>query len=400
MGRKLLWLGSGIEGAAVDVITPSAPSWPDIDVRGLAQDIVSPDKLAGVKALALSPWSDWDAVIVKYKSGQQELLTPGRVLVLPASESIADFLPPTPMAPTRPYDATLQRSKRPDPSTLAGKWFVFTDGTYQIAPTGPAGGTRPLYQWDGSEWTFYNNMANGAVPFLPGSLSLALTNSVQPRATDWSPDGVWSFADYAENGWLDGNNDPLNGLAYVSYYALGNLGTPGDPVNYSTAQHFAFRWAGLTPKFFGRLALDLFDGECVDWAPRMPPQRQLCFSQLNVTQLTVNADPLLPQQVVVTVPAFNVRGVEFLFHNGSAHPVYVSLVSPSTAIPYAQPDGVTVLAGSPPVSYATVPAGEDGSVVLDDVRHPFVKLVIGAGQQNGAFITAGALLTLTRRVTQ
>ena len=397
MTRKTIMVGAQVEVPATNSsLNPlngfALPSWPDVDTQQLFAPIDAA-AFAAARAIALAPATDWDLVRVKLASGLAELLSPGRVLVLPPGDSVASFEPLIPIQATRLYNSQLQRTGA-KPGALTN-WVVTTDGNFNIKTTATGG---ELYGWTGSAWNDSGPIGANTIPFVPPSINLALnTSELSGRATDYSPDGVWSFADYAENGGLlfdDGTS--AKGYAYVGSYLVGNLGTPGDLSAFSSIK-FGFRWGNLTPLFYGRLAIDTWDGDCVDYPPRLPSQRQLVLPPISYAGSGQN----IPTQVTLTVPAFNVQSIEWLVRNngggggGGAHDdLYAQLVSPAAIDAFTTTDGVTTSDGT--TTFGTIPAGQDGSIVLTDVRHPLVKLVIGSF---GAVNLSASVLTLTRRFT-
>lgn len=392
MARKTLYLGGDVEGVNPIANGLARPSWPDIDSQGLLAD-PGAGRFDGQKAIALAAATDWDLVRVKLAIAGEELLGPGRLLVLNPADSITTIEPVLPVLATRLYNATAQRKGDVPPPDV--RWAIDVSGANVDKIRNVTAGVLNVWKWDGSTWG-----APWATVAAGGVLLAAVTgnpvhingNALHERATDYSPDGVWSFADYAAKGAIlfsDGSN--AGGLAYVTSFAFGNLGTAGDTTD-PTPIHYGFRWGALTSQFFGRLAVDVFDGDCVDWAPRLPPQRTLVLPAIN---LAMSAGGTFANQAILTVPAFNVDGAEFLFRNptGSGVNIYATLVEPSTASSYNSIGGVTVT--DVPPTYATIPDGADGCVRMDAVRHPMVKILMGAS--GPVTIPAGAVLTLTRR---
>lgn len=392
MGRTTLYLGGDVEGVNPIANGLPRPSWPDIDSQGLLAD-AGAGRFANIKAIALAAATDWDLVRVKLAVAGEELLGPGRLLVIPDNDSISNIEPVLPVLPTRLYDATAQR--KGDVPQLDARWSIDVSGGGVDHIRNVTAGTLNVWKWDGGAWVAFATVAAGGVVLaaVTGNPVNINGNALHERATDYSPDGVWSFADYAAKGAIlfsDGSN--ASGLSYVTSFAFGNLGTAGDTTDPTTVR-YGFRWGALTSQFFGRLAVDVFDGDCVDWAPRLPPQRTLVLPALNIAE---SGGGTFATQAIVTVPAFNVDGVEFLFRNptGSGVDIYVALVEPSPASGYNSTSGVTI-AATPP-TYATVPDGEDGCFRVDAVRHPMLKILMGAS--GAVTIPAGAMLTLTRRL--
>ena len=390
MGRSTIFVGTQIQGTVPDTASESQVSWPDLDINGTIADIVGQNKFDNVKAIALAASTDWDLVRVVTKAGAIERVGPGRLLVLNKGDTIARIEPVMTIPPTRPYNGTLQRGQQQPPATSAWAFDVSTGYVRNVGAV-----TLQTYKWSGSAWVAFSTVASGAT--LISSVGPTLTVQGAPlneRATDYSPDGVWSFADYAWFGSiLNADGSSAKGVSFVGSKTLGNLGTPGDLTDPTTIK-FAFAWGGLNPFFFGRLALDVFDSDCPDWAPRLPSQRQLTLPAITLPN-GGGAGP--PNTAIVTLPAFNVSAVEFCFKNDSATSgVYACWVTPSAISSYSSLDGVTETDGTS--TYDTVAPSSDGSVVLENVRHPLVKLLLGS--QAGQTLAAGGVITLTRRFTQ
>jgi hypothetical protein len=398
MSRKTIFLGAPLE---VTSPPPSGSpysalgqrrSWPDIDSAG-AFAAFPAAQFAEVKALALAAATDWDLIVVKTAGGNQEIVGPGRLLVLDAGDAIVDIQPITNWPSTRSYNAALQRSGLlPQPRA---DWFVkASDASYNImSASGPG---VPLYNWNGTAWVSVGPTGSNP-PFVPPSVTLDLNNTILlARATDYSPDGVWSFADYVENGAIVSDNGAsIKGLSYVASTAVGNLGTPGDLSAFSTT-HFGFRWGQLSPLFFGALAVDVFNDSCVDWAPRLPSQRQLSFPPIAVGPIGAPG----VNQVILSVPCFNVDSVEWVLHNAGgtgagSHSIYATIAEQTLDIPLTTVGGIPLTDGT--TFYNTIVANDYGAILAAGIRQPMVKLLAGA--DGGANIVAGSTLTLTRRFT-
>ena len=399
MSRKTIFLGAPLEVTAPPAASSGYAalgqrrSWPDIDSAG-AFAAFPVSQFAGVKALALAAATDWDLIVVKTAGGNQEIVGPGRLLVLDAGDSIVDIQPITSWPSTRSYNGAMQRSGLlPQPRS---DWFVkASDGSYNIMSAGGPG--VPLYNWNGAAWVSVGPTGSNP-PFVPPSVTLNLNNTILlARATDYSPDGVWSFADYAENGAIiSDNGSSIKGLSYVASTPVGNLGTPGDLSSFTTV-HFGFRWGQLSPLFFGALAVDVFDDSCVDWAPRLPSQRQLTFPPIAVAG---TGGPGVLSQVIMSVPCFNVESIEWVIHNsgasgGGSHAIYATIAEQTLDIPLTTAGGIPLTDGT--TFYDTIAANDYGALVVSAVRHPLIKLLVGS--DGGANIVTGSTLTLTRRFT-
>jgi hypothetical protein len=403
----------------VDIRGPQRKSWPDIDRPSAGGNIIyASGRLADVdagqlgqidhiKAIALAYETDWDLVRVIFAgSGDPELLGPGRVLRVPKGNRIARIEPVTPSPSTRLYDNALA-SGAPQPGCYG--WAV-DNATKQFYN----GSANPLQNWAwhriGSGPGFWQQ----AVPTTaPGALlagySLDGDGTAFARSSDGSPDGLWSFADYAESGaigWRNPSALPLTGLAYVSglpFDAHGNAGDATTPAVIRYSRYWAngkLRFGALSSLFYGRLALDLFDEDPgPDYIARLAPQRQITFGYISVA-----AGAAYPDQPLITVPLFNARRAEFLFDNTGPGNLYVNFYSPAPndqiddllGVPDADPSLV------PP--FYTVPGGAipnpgQAAIVLDPTIHPFGKIILGAAA-GGAVIATGAVLTIHRSVTQ
>jgi len=405
MARRTVFVGA-FPKTLVDTVGVARQSWPDIDTKGILADLATVAQFKGARAIALNPETDWDIVRV-YFSGRldaPELLCPGRVLDVPPESLIKRFEPVIAAPATRLYPAS-QQLLGDAPSPLVGaKWKV------ELASSGSAfqfknvsGVSQLIYNWqdDGlgnlsyvTGDTIANNghatAAAGSVTILANGAALAV------RAADYSPDGIYNFADFMESGaitFTDGTS--ARGLAFVSQILRDDLGNPGDATN-PTTKKYAFQFAPLSPLFFGRLAIDVFDEACVDYPPRLAPARQITFGAI---ALTLGAG-VAPDTPIITFPTINAAGVEFLFSNpvGSGANIFAQLVSPLAS------DAITGIAGvpdappPPAAQFVTIPAGQEGSLVLDQAKHPFCKLVLGC--DHNVTIPAGAMLTIKRHVTQ
>jgi hypothetical protein len=285
------------------------------------------------------------------------------------------------------------------------------DGT---SPSGnPAGfvynataGTLPWWSWNGDAWVGGGSSAANQGVFTSASVNLTIDSAENnARATDYSPDGVWSFADYAENGAIlyDDNTTVAKGSTYVTSHDFGNLGTAGDAGGGFTTTHFYFRFGELSDLFYGRLAVDVFDSDCPDWAPRLPPQRHIVLPALT---LSASGSTGYLNQILMTLPTINVESVMWTLKNtggsgAGSHSMWATMVLPQPSDDLDSLDGVTVLSAPDgsggTVTYDTILSGDEGAILYTGVANPLLKILMGSDGGNG--IEAGSIITLTRRKT-
>jgi hypothetical protein len=409
MARRTIFLGSSTS-APVDTQGPLRPSWPDIGSDGVSND-TSIGALAQAKAIALASETDWDIVRVWFGGGSSpELLIPGRVLFVPAGKTISRIAPVTPCPPTRKF---------PSAMIATGGVPTFPPGVKldcDIASPGTihnrSGGPVTLYKWSvrrssgpGGE---LSGTYDGGTIIADGGVLVNVEAAAHNRPADYSLDKVWNLADLLQAGVLrrtDGSAETRVPFASENVWDL--HGNPGDPTQPTTMPYPRFnaasRLADMSDRFFGRLALDVFEAFPVaeegghPYRPRLAPARYVTFPQSIAVAATTGA-PATPDQPLVTVPTLNARSLEFSCRNDGNNDLYLLLVMP------AYDDSILGVAGEPNTADAPAPqwltlaSGQEGSLILDDIRQPYAKILVGANV--GGTYMGSALLTIKREVIE
>lgn len=408
--RRTVFLGSTLE-RTVDIRGPLRRSWPDIDAK-FFQYQAGIEQLAGARAIALAYETDWDMVRVYFSGAADdtaELLGPGRVLSTVddngAPRVIARIEPVMPAPATRLYDAeSLRRGLvKPEASAITGvggaNWqnndgVIYYGVNPDLSPIVPAPPTFTLYKWNGSAWVFNATIAPGIGTVIPWSEADAGGHG---RPVDYSWDRIFTVADYM----FAGLAAPMQ-YVYRSEFpvdAHGNAGVTAQPAPVTQASFLppnaggAVRFADLSASFYARLAIDVFDA-CppAEYVPKLAPQRFITFPDLVLPG--GSAEPTI---ALLTVPVINARGVEFLYRNdvASAGVVYGLLVSPMATESILDTEGVPNQETDQP--FQTVGVGDSGSLVLDQPRHPYIKILLGSDL--GATVK-GAVLSIKREMDQ
>jgi hypothetical protein len=396
MSRRTVFLGSNMD-RTVDVRGPSRRSWPDIDAKYFQQQ-AGIEALAGAKAIALAYETDWDLVRVYFSGAGDdaaELLGPGRVLSTADSSgnprAIDRIEPVTPAPATRLYDAeALRRGHvKPDANAFSTK-IRYADGDYFWEGVGEL----VLYKWTGTAWAYHSSYPSDPNPV--GRLPFSdMYGNAHGRAIDFSfdPDRAFTVADYVLAGLMESAyNPPLR-----SEFAVDAHGQPGDTAQPGTKRISgaggAVRYADLSPLFYGRLAIDVFDA-CppADYIPKLAPERFITFPDI-----VVPAGGVAPSIALLTFPVLNSSGVEFLYRNdgASAGALFTVIVSPTADQSIASIAGVPNTEADEP--FNTAGPGDSDSLVLDEPRHPFCKILVGSDL--GATLKGG-ILTIKREMDQ
>lgn len=393
MARRTVYLGSNVT-TRVDTRGGSMvpASWPDLDVNGNLAD-AGIQQLQGARAIALAYDTDWDLVRV-YLAGvvAPVLLGPGRILELPGGQRVQRIEPVTACPSTRLYDASQTRNGVGPSKATAQKWQVVGDVNIQNVTAGPL----TIYKWQNPGWDAGTAIAAGA------NAPCFVAQNAANRPADYSPDKLWSFADYLEAQLLvSGAGLTYNGQAFVSQLLMDMHGNIGDPTLPTTLLYGRYWAAGqlsqgaLSPLFYGRLAIDVFDDDCYPRdAGRLAPARMMTLAAIAVAH-----GAAAPDTAILTVPIINAEGVEVLLKNTGANNLFAQLVSPHADDLITSAAGVPYTDATSGLAFATVPAGAELSLVMATPRHPFVKLVVGA-DVGGTTIGADSLITVKRALDQ
>lgn len=429
--RKIEYIGAPNPNQ-LEAYLPKLPQWPDVDRVTSSAGVISPGTYddgqfltmaPGLRALALAPDTDHDLIYIQFRGESDwKLLAPGVVLFPEAGVTDRFKVKPAMQMPsTRLYDARQKRADKsaaPLPTTppygiaaptglaVANNWTVVNptvdgvNGNKLINNTAVA---RVVYKWTGTGWKFFENVASNGFATVAGADGaigpLANTN----RASDFSPDGIWSFADYMEAGQILKSalvGPPATsaaGVAYVSAASFDNHGNAGDPTNPTTKlfnttfTSSAPPWGPLSSLWLAKLSVEMFIDECPPpgYRPCVAPARVITLPQFTAPA-GVNLTPLL------TVPAVNVERAQW------------SVITDST-----QGANVSIALGSPlpsegidaPAQTQTVAnnlgavAGVGGAAFRGESDHDLVQLLAGVpnGQATAGVILAGSRLVLVRR---
>ena len=422
--RHIENMGGPLGGPLAVFKVPQA-IWPLIDRPGgpgtigsyFSKDINYPD----IRALALHPNTDWDQCEVLFdKETEWRPLLPG-VVLRPLGKSGRVSVRPRISSPaTLLYDATLVRQspdlfKATPPNALAGWQVDNSGGAHNKLFLNVSGGPLPVYKWTGTPngWNTgapFETVANGAWTTkaqVDGAVG-PLANST--RASDFSPDGIWSFAAYFAAGKITPTN-PGNAMLPASALIVGcgagalgldERGNGGDPTNPSTIQYILSGPLGLNEwarpsfipqngAFVGALALDVWCEEDPPpyFRPILPPERVMNLtSTMNVPANTIPGG--LPSNPLVTLPALNCDEIQVTWgcDGTSAGPVTLAIASPRAV------EGFEVV-GQVLTPAQTLAAGGGGAVLRGENVHPFVQVATGAGAGGGK-LASGTTITLRR----
>ena len=402
------------------------PVFPDIDRKrdgagnilngaGEYYDLYS-IKYAGIRAVCLAPETDWDLLLVRFsREKTPRLLGPGQILFpLDGTTDELFVFPPMLCPSTRLYDATALRQRGSAPGSFPFAWVIAQPGSGDVPPYSfynPTAGGLPWYLWTpapsgtGGYWALQANTAAGASISHPPTI--LLNGAVGPaggtnRASDASPDGVRSFAEYAEAGlipWRDGASiaaRPTAGLAFVSAAPTDSRGNAGDPTNPTTILFSAYSgktFADPTSKWYGAAAVEVFVDECppAGWRPRLPSTRTYAFDTIAVAANGVANQ--LPSAAFITVPGLNVRRAAFKMFNAGGQNIFAALGYPA---PSDEVDAVASVLEQASV----IGAGAGGDATGQDLAEPFIQIAIGSTNGGGgSTIRKGSMLTLVREHT-
>jgi len=412
MTRHVEFWGAA-QNPQLETFRPNLPVWPDIDrpasgAPGVYSDTVL-HQIGDLRGVALAADTDWDQVLARFSNERDwRLLTPGMILTPqpPAAATGLEVAPAVRTPSTRLYDAAALRGLRnttPQPLTAWGYNPVgsemFNDSFVNISSV-----AQPIWRWTATGWVQQANVAAGTsasgVYGRGNTGPLAASN----RASDWSPDGIFSFADYMELTVMPlgpmGNQiggGVNTGVAYVSAAPVDAHGHAGDPTNptaikYSTAIANGL-WASIDQRWYGKLAIECWQGECPPqgYRPPLAPERVITLGAI-----TVPPNPAAgagPQTAVLTVPALNIDEVQFTFRVGAGASVYVAIGSPLAD------EGIDTAARILTTGYDTAYAANGGGGVLRGENvHDFIQIVVGSPQGGAAgSLLAGSQLILRRR---
>jgi hypothetical protein len=412
MSRRVEFWGVAQQPQA-ETFRPPQPVWPDIDTRGVYAS--SQRRLPGLLGVALAADTDWDQCQVKFASEQEwRLLAPGMILTPQSGRPVDGIeVQPAVLTPaTRLYDGSAVRSlNQPTPKPQTAWAFnppgseAFLRQFVNISTT-----ARPIWKWDGASWIAQASVAPGApAPVVKGNGAAGPIASTD-RASDYSPDGIFSFADYLEYTVMplafggDQSYGPIcwPDTAIVSAAPYDSHGNAGDPTNNSSITYTSRLagsssptkpWAGVDPRWYGRLALECWQDECPPpaYRPTLAPERVLSLGKLLVPP-NGPTDGTNPATAILTVPSLNCDEIQWTFRTGPEGKVYVALASPLPS------EGITAV-GTVLTSIATINASSGGALLRGENVHSYIQLVAGAPFADGitATIAAGSQLVLRRR---
>jgi hypothetical protein len=424
--RHIEYMGAQ-PGGALPVFLPPRAIWPIIDRPGgpgtigkyWGRNVEYPH----IRAVCLHPFTDWDQCELLFE-GESEwrLLSPGAILRPLKGEALRFSVRPRISSPaTLLYDAANVRQSpdqfRATPAVALSAWqFDNSGGANNKLFKNVSAVGQPVYKWAGVPlgWNTgapFETIAAGAWTSkaqIDGAVG-PLANST--RAADFSPDGLWSFADYYAAVKILATN-PGNAVLPASALIVGcgagslvldSRGNPGDPTNPSTIQFIQSgpfnlnEWARPTQGnsvFLGTLALDVWDDEYPPpwFRPILPPERVLdILSTLNIpiNSLDGNGNPTNP---IVTMPALNCDEIQVTLACDATSPqnITVALASPRPQEGY---DTVGQLLAPKIV----LTPGGGGADLRGENVHPYIQLAIGAPAAGTGKVAIGTQLTLRRR---
>jgi hypothetical protein len=454
MSRKIVFIGAQ-SAPPLDSYADPHPVWPDVDrkfdgsgtpipLAGLYDDGQYVQQSPGLQAIALAPSTDWDQVLIKF-AGESEwrMLGPGIVL-RPEAGTVDSYRvkPAIPCPSTRLYDASILRTdksqatlppyyppRRVQRVPIGDTVSPFVPAAVGASPNSWAldltgdGNNHHFKNLQGGSWQVYKlTKWGGWAPFetvTSGGFTTAATDNgaagplaSSNRAADFSPDGVWSFADYMAAGFVPFCTVDMN---HVSGYAdasaciissapVDNHGNAGDPTNGSAIPYAAqltiggMPWGPLSNRFAAALSLELFLGECppASYRPLLPPQRMITLPALVLAaagSIPSNA-PDGTYTPILTFPTINVERVQWTVESDGSTTgsptITLGMASARDAID-GQPAAQTIQ----PSPGLVITRGQGGSVFIDDAACPFVQL-LGYGDGTTALL-AGSQVVITRR---
>lgn len=388
-------------------------SWPDKDldftVGGARLEssgtliTLQKERFGSIRGIALAYDTDWDFVRIRNgSSGDAQLLGPRRVLHYAPGEFDGQLKVESAFAvpSTRLYNAQLlakYQGQKPD-AAPAGRWVI--QAADQFFKT--LDGSLPLYYWSQGAWRQRPVGNDGPDITAPGAvedsgMKANANDNVITRPADVSPDGVWSFADYMEAGFvIYDSGATAAGVAYISGTALDSRGQPGSnglatTITYALGSN---RFSDMPSLFYGKLSLELWtDEDCPPhgYLPRLAPVRYV-----SLAAIAHAGGAAAPDTPIVTVPAANVERAQWLGRNTGAGNVFAQLVQPRAEDWIDQVNGVADIDPASGNPFATIANAADGAVYLEEPAGPYVKLVIGA-DGGGATVAARSVLSLVRR---
>jgi hypothetical protein len=431
MARRIAWLGTDRQSNAGYQLAPGVddhPSFPDAQPKWTSATDRAPwpDRVRPVTATAsdgrafcLATNTDWDAVDVNIDDDPTPVrLVPGllirrqfkRLTVSPPGEIL--------QIPTRQYSGAnlLDVNTRPVPRLPANIGLVARndDVTIQVKATG--GAVVSFKVWNGSAWvagpaglTALGDTADICTIFQGG---IGPTNY---RPADISPDGIWSMADlfrlgacdggvpatlqirgrqYPANRHYDGSiaTPPLGSGIKASQFAFDANGNPGDATNPSVALYPTSDQTAISPYWFGRCGLEIWDQEeapC-DYRPRLDAERRIVLDAILSMSSSTPGQPSTP---ILAFPGFNVDTVQFQARVRADSPASVTAgIAQGTAYdPIDQPFPVF----SSPIDLAAAGAGLSPQAQLQCAS--WVQLLVGSELPGGGTIAVGSEIIIRRK---
>jgi hypothetical protein len=390
------------ESSIVVSLGQRPPAWPDIDTVYGADGLSSPDRFretsrdcAGAKAFCLSPRTDHDLVYLHFDDQSEPVLLGPGVLVRHSTAKKFWISPAYQLPATRLTSAKGRAYYGRSIQLPSGQsWELDPEDDNSINNTSNA--DVQLYEWDGSGWVpgdIAEHTGLARYVTIGGTKVDARSDALGNRPADVSPDGVLSFADYIARGViLDGDGEATAaGDMFASSFDVDSNGNPGDTDDPATRPFVDAFESTISALWYGAAAIEVWTEDPCGYQPRLAPQRIVVLRSVDVQP---SPEDGVPDQVLLTVPGYNVEAAQLTWQNDSEASDGTTCATLASPVPGMPIDQLAPVTATPTAT--TDNAGGGAVAILQNVN-PLIQIQVGCTADPGIGVIRQAVLTLTRK---